>query len=96
MSVQRLTLVTYGHAGGAIGQREHHMLRGPAALIWLTASAWCSEKARRAVPPRPDVILAGPVAEPPAMRREPNGRSQRGDSALNKTLDHLLSFVVGN
>jgi len=46
----------------------------------------------------PFLKLAGPGAGN-ALKAKPiklSGRSQRGDSAWNKTLDHLLSLLMGN
>src|SRR5262245_46140217 len=49
------------------------------------------------LPPRSTLELAGPGLEAPRcqVKKSPSGRSQRGDSARNKTLDHLLSLIDG-
>ena len=49
------------------------------------------------LPSRPNFCkLAGPGAEsaPVPGLNKPSGRSQRGDSAWCKTLDHLLSLLM--
>ena len=47
------------------------------------------------LPPRPILIsLVQALRRPLPSLKELSGRSQRGDSAWNKTLDHLLSLLM--
>ena len=57
------------------------------------------KKGAAGCPVAPNSCLAGPGLRAPrcqALSRKLSGRSQRGDSAWDKTLDHLLSLVSGD
>jgi hypothetical protein len=69
-------------------------------MIGQPVRLWVVKSKRRGGFPRraPILALAGPGAESAlceALNRL-SGRSQRGDSAWKKTLDHLLSLVYGD
>ena len=58
---------------------------------------WWQKGAAGLLPSRPNFfVLAGPGAESALLPspKMPSGRSQRGDSAWCKTLDHLLSLLM--
>jgi hypothetical protein len=69
-----------------------------AGLQWPQNASGTKTKKRDGDCPRrvPTFVLAGPGAESALLpsRNRLSGRSQRGDSAWCKTLDHLLSLLM--
>src|SRR5262249_4938743 len=77
---------------GPRGNRQRRMMEaGGASGEWRYQIKTRREGSRRV----PIVELAGQAPGAPSKPDQPVRRSQRGDSACDKTLDHLLSLLVG-